>query len=66
MVTVMLKKRLIVVGDNLMIRPEIKGKTRSGLYLPPSVAETAGVHGGWVVQVGPGFRGGQPAAPGPA
>jgi co-chaperonin GroES (HSP10) len=56
----MLKKRLLVVGDNLMIRPEIKGKTRSGLYLPPSVAETEAVHGGWVVQVGPGL-----AVPGP-
>ncbi len=51
----MLKKRLIVVGDNVMIRPEIKGKTRSGLYLPPSVAETEAVHGGWVVQVGLGL-----------
>lgn len=55
-----LKKRLLVVGDNLMIRPEIKGKTRSGLYLPPSVAETEAVMGGWVVQVGPGL-----AVPGP-
>jgi chaperonin GroES len=51
----MLKKRLIVVGDHLMIRPEVKGKTRSGLYLPPSVAETEAVMGGWVVQVGPGL-----------
>ena len=51
----MLKKRLIVVGDHLMIRPEVKGKTRSGLYLPPSVAETEVVLGGWVVQVGPGL-----------
>lgn len=51
----MLKKRLIVVGDHLMIRPEVKGKTRSGLYLPPSVAETEVVMGGWVVQVGPGL-----------
>jgi co-chaperonin GroES (HSP10) len=51
----MLKKRLIVVGDHLMIRPEIKGKTRSGLYLPPSVAETEAVMGGWVIQVGPGL-----------
>jgi co-chaperonin GroES (HSP10) len=49
-----LRKRLIVVGDHLMIRPEIKGKTRSGLYLPPSVAESEAVSGGWVVQVGPG------------
>jgi chaperonin GroES len=51
----MLKKRLMVVGDNVMIRPEIQGKTRSGLYLPPSVAETETVLGGWVVEVGPGL-----------
>jgi co-chaperonin GroES (HSP10) len=51
----MLKKHLIVVGDHLMVRPEVKGKTRSGLYLPPSVAETEAVMGGWVVQVGPGL-----------
>jgi len=51
----MLKKRLIVVGDQLMVRPEIQGKTRSGLYLPPSVAESEAVMGGWVVQVGPGL-----------
>ena len=51
----MFKKRIIVVGDHLMVRPEIKGKTRSGLYLPPSVAESEMVMGGWVVQVGPGL-----------
>ena len=51
----MLKKRILVVGDHLMVRPETKGKTRSGLYLPPSVADSESVHGGWVVQVGPGL-----------
>jgi co-chaperonin GroES (HSP10) len=51
----MLKKRLLVVGDHIMVRPEVKGKTRSGLYLPPSVADSEAVMGGWVVQVGPGL-----------
>lgn len=51
----MLKKRLIVVGDHVMVRPEIQGKTRAGLYLPPSVAENEAVTGGWVVQLGPGL-----------
>jgi co-chaperonin GroES (HSP10) len=51
----MLKKRLLVVGDHIMVRPEIQGKTRAGLYLPPSVAENEAVTGGWVVQVGPGL-----------
>jgi co-chaperonin GroES (HSP10) len=56
-----LRKRLLVVGDHIMVRPEVKGKTRSGLYLPPSVAEGEAVLGGWVVQVGPGL-----AVPNPA
>jgi chaperonin GroES len=51
----MLKKRLLVLGDHIMVRPEIQGKTRAGLYLPPSVAENEAVTGGWVVQVGPGL-----------
>jgi len=51
----MLKKRLLVVGDHIMVRPEVKGKTRSGLYLPPSVADSEAVMGGWVIQVGPGL-----------
>ncbi len=51
----MLKKRLIVVGDHVMVRPDVQGKTRSGLYLPPSVAESEAVMAGWVFQVGPGL-----------
>lgn len=52
----MLKKRLIVVGDNIMVRPEEgKGRTRSGLYLPQTVADAETVMGGWVVEVGPGL-----------
>ncbi len=50
----MFKKKLIVVGDHVMVRPDIQGKTRSGLYLPPSVAESDAVMAGWVVEVGPG------------
>ena len=51
----MLRKRIIIVGDNLMVRPEVRGKTHGGLYLPPSVADTEAVAGGWVVQIGPGL-----------
>lgn len=52
----MLKKQLIVVGDNIMVKPEEgKGRTRSGLYLPQTVADGEAVMGGWVVEVGPGL-----------
>ena len=51
----MFRKKIIVVGDHIMVRPETQGKTRSGLYLPPSVADSETVLGGWVVQVGPGL-----------
>lgn len=49
-------KKLIVVGDRLLIRqkksPE---KTDSGLYLPPGVQEKEKVQSGYVIKVGPGY-----------
>jgi co-chaperonin GroES (HSP10) len=49
-------KKIIVVGDNIMVRPdEGRGRTRSGLYLPQSVADAEAVLAGWVVEVGPGL-----------
>ena len=49
-------KKLIVVGDRLLIRqkksPE---KTESGLYLPPGVQEKGKVQSGYVIKVGPGY-----------
>lgn len=49
------KKRLIVVGDRLLIAPE-EGEDRSrvGLYLPPSAVDNQAVQGGKVVATGPG------------
>lgn len=50
------KKRIIVVGDNLMVRPdEGSGRTGAGLYLPQTVADSEPVMAGWVVEVGPGL-----------
>jgi chaperonin GroES len=49
-------KKLIVVGDRVLIRPEItKGKTESGLYLPPGVQEKEKIQKGYIVNVGPGY-----------
>src|SRR5690606_19082303 len=48
-------KRLIVVGDRVLIAPE-EGEERSrvGLYLPPSAVDNQAVQGGTVVASGPG------------
>jgi co-chaperonin GroES (HSP10) len=49
------KKRLIVVGDRVLIAPE-EGEDRSrvGLYLPASAVDAQAVQGGKVVATGPG------------
>lgn len=49
------KKRLIVVGDRVLILPE-EGEERSnvGLYLPASAVDAQAVQGGKVVATGPG------------
>jgi co-chaperonin GroES (HSP10) len=56
------KKRLIVVGDRVLIEPE-EGEDRSkvGLYLPPTAIDKQAVQGGTVVAVGPGTPVGPPA-----
>jgi co-chaperonin GroES (HSP10) len=49
-------KRFIVVGDRVLIRPEVEtNKTNSGLYLPPGVSEKERVQSGYVIKVGPGY-----------
>ncbi len=50
-----IRKRLIVVGDRLLLRPERgEERTKAGLYLPASVQSAQDVQGGRVVEVGPG------------
>lgn len=50
-----LKKKLIVVGDKLLVRPEDgEERSNSGLYLPAGAVESRPARGGWVVSVGPG------------
>lgn len=48
-------KRLIVVGDRVLIQPQ-KGddRTKVGLYLPPTAVDNQAVQGGEVLAVGPG------------
>jgi chaperonin GroES len=49
-------KKLIVVGDRVLIRPAKESdKTESGLYLPPSVQEKEKIQRGYVIKAGPGY-----------
>ncbi len=50
------RKKLIVVGDRVLVLPDKeREQTKHGLYLPPGVKEKEKVHGGYIVQVGPGY-----------
>lgn len=49
-------KKFIVVGDRVLIKPKSpQEKTRTGLYLPPTVQENEKIHSGYVLKVGPGY-----------
>jgi co-chaperonin GroES (HSP10) len=49
-------KKLIVVGDRVLIRPALESeKTDSGLYLPPGVQEKEKIQRGYVIKTGPGY-----------
>lgn len=50
------KKEMVVVGDRVLLQlDESEDKTKSGLYLPPSVREKEKVAMGKIVRVGPGY-----------
>lgn len=49
-------KKLIVIGDRVLIRPaKPNERTDSGLYLPPGVQEKEKVQQGYVIKTGPGY-----------
>ena len=49
-------KKLIVVGDRVLIKPKkATEKTDAGLFLPPSVQEKEKIQSGYVMKVGPGY-----------
>jgi len=49
-------KKLIVVGDRVLIKPtQPHERTASGLYLPPGVQEKEKVQQGYVIRTGPGY-----------
>jgi co-chaperonin GroES (HSP10) len=49
-------KRLIVVGDRVLVRiEEGEERTKVGLYLPPTAVDSQAVQGGQIVATGPGL-----------
>jgi len=49
-------KRLIIIGDRILIKPQQPHeKTSAGLYLPPGVQEKEKVQQGYVLKTGPGY-----------
>lgn len=54
-------KRLIVVGDRVLVAPEEgEERTNVGLYLPPTAVESRQVQGGRIMATGPGTPMGEP------
>ena len=49
-------KKLIVVGDRVLVRVEEgEERTKVGLYLPPTAVDSQAVQGGEIVATGPGL-----------
>ncbi|WP_298296486.1 co-chaperone GroES family protein [Hydrotalea sp.] len=49
-------KKLIIIGDRVLIRPsKPHEQTSSGLYLPPGVQEKEKVQQGYIIKTGPGY-----------
>jgi chaperonin GroES len=50
------KKRLIVVGDRVLVKiEEGEDRTKVGLYLPPTAIDSQAVQGGTIIATGPGL-----------
>ncbi len=50
------KQEIIIVGPRVLISPDTgEEKTKSGLYLPPTVREKEEVTGGLIIKTGPGY-----------
>ncbi len=56
-------KRLVVMGDRVLVAPE-EGEERTavGLYLPPTAVDRQAVQGGRIVATGPGTPMAEPTA----
>ena len=49
-------EKFVMVGDRVLVKPKKPaGKTKTGLYLPPTVQESEQIQSGYIVKVGPGY-----------
>ena len=49
-------KNFVIIGERILIKPSSsQQKTKTGLYLPPTVQENEKLLSGYVMKVGPGF-----------
>src|ERR1035437_4412639 len=48
--------KLIVVGDRVLVKPKsLNDRTKTGLFLPPTVVEKEEIQSGYIIKVGPGY-----------
>ena len=49
-------EKFLMVGDKVLIKPKNpQSKTKSGLYLPPTIQEGEKIQSGYIIRVGPGY-----------
>ena len=49
-------EKFIMVGDKVLVKPKNpQSKTKSGLYLPPTVQQGEKIQSGYIIKVGPGY-----------
>jgi len=49
-------EKFIMVGDRVLVKPKTpSSRTKTGLYLPPTVQESEKILSGYIVKVGPGY-----------
>ena len=48
--------KFILVGDRVLVKPKtFESRTKSGLYLPPTVKDQEKLYQGYVIKAGPGY-----------
>jgi len=48
--------KLIVVGDRVLVKPKsLDDRTKTGLFLPPTVVEKEEIQSGYIIKAGPGY-----------
>ncbi|MGD0709974.1 MAG: co-chaperone GroES family protein [Bacteroidales bacterium] len=48
--------KLIVVGDRVLVKPKsLSDRTKTGLFLPPTVVEKEEIQSGYIIKAGPGY-----------